>query len=323
MSAAVSVANSHLRTGEGASFHVFRIDTVSNSLSVMGPPEYDSYNTYLVLHVPMKQSASKTMKGIGGSGTVLFGEATIQISLMKLCIILDVNFFILKEYSPSLLSHHYIFVNVMYIILQVRYLHIGVRRQPLTIENYIFVYRWSAETVPYVLSTEQYLRQIHGGFSHPSVGATDRLLKHASQTKLTSGVNTVFQKIQDGFKTCQTLYSAPRRFKSTVCSEKLKFNHDVNVYIIFPVCSPRAPHGLRVDPFLRRRNPLEPNSLGHLDNNLPPSRQDIVIRGYHVLVSQYYGFTPTCSPLFPRGLLRILVHFEGDEGTPLLFWCDA
>lgn len=69
----------------------------------MGKPQYEANNRELGLHFLIRPSSSKELKEIGGSGTVL-GEATIQVPLLILGIVLDVDFSSLRKDSSSLLS---------------------------------------------------------------------------------------------------------------------------------------------------------------------------------------------------------------------------
>lgn len=65
----------------------------------------------------MKTSESKTIRVIGGTGTII-GEATIQIPLSALSMISDVDFSNIQEESPSLLSNRDMLINDQYISLR-------------------------------------------------------------------------------------------------------------------------------------------------------------------------------------------------------------
>lgn len=94
-----------------------------------------------------------SLKGIGGSGTVIF-EGKIQITFKELGTIIDVDFAVMKDDFPTFLSNRDMIPNGLDISLQGFYLHIGPLRQSLCLDNYFF----TAHDTPYELFTEGELK---------------------------------------------------------------------------------------------------------------------------------------------------------------------
>ena len=87
--------------------------------------------------------------------------------------------------------------------------------------------------MPYVLYTEDELRKIHRGFGHPSVRSTYHLLRRASGEDLDKKVKQQLDKISDDCKICLRNAATPRRFRLTVGTDELRFNHRVVVDTMF------------------------------------------------------------------------------------------
>lgn len=96
---------------------------------------------------------------------------TIQVPFIHLNLVIEVYLSILNDDMPSLLSNRDLLENCLDISLQDGYLHMGDRKQPLTLDNYFFIHKWRAKYISYVLYTEHELRSIHRAFGHPSVSS--------------------------------------------------------------------------------------------------------------------------------------------------------
>lgn len=68
-------------------------------------------------------------------------------------LIIYVEFSILQDEMPSLLSNKDMIESGLDISLQGGYLHIGDLKQPLILDNYFYIYKLSAASIPYVLYT--------------------------------------------------------------------------------------------------------------------------------------------------------------------------
>ena len=230
-SSTVMFTTSNRTTSKKVKFNGITIDTAANRKSVMCEGQYLAYQLEFGRKIPIRPP-KKGVRGIGGRSEVI-GEATIQIPFLKLHLIIDVEFSILKEISPSLLSNRDMIENGLDISLQGGYLYIGSLRQPLILENYFYTYNWSSDSIPYVLYTEKELRTIHRSFGHPSVSSTYKLLKRASNEPLAEDVKPNLRKLANECKICRVNAAIPRRFKLTVGSDELRFNNRIYVDTMF------------------------------------------------------------------------------------------
>lgn len=106
-------------------------------------------------------------------------------------------------------------------------------RHSLLLENYFLVHRWKTEDLSYSLYTETELRKLHRVFGHPSVSALSGLLKGARPEQMTPTVREALEEITQECTTCATYASKPRRFKLTVGSNDLRFNHTVAIDVMY------------------------------------------------------------------------------------------
>ena len=147
--------------------------------------------------------------------------------------IINVDVVIMKDECPSLFSNRDMIVNGLDISLQGGYLHVGELREPLVLENYFFVYRWTADEIPYSLYTEIELRKIHKGFGHPSVKTTYNLLSKANIEDLPDETMRQLKSIESDCHTCKVNAKSTRRFRLTVGTDDFRFNHHVIVDMMF------------------------------------------------------------------------------------------
>lgn len=104
MSSALLTINRQLERGFGSRFDGVRLDTATNRSSVMRKAQYLAYERDFGIPIPLRPPANKSLKGIGVHGQVL-SEVTIQIPFRSLGMKIDVDFSILYEEVPSLLSY--------------------------------------------------------------------------------------------------------------------------------------------------------------------------------------------------------------------------
>lgn len=212
-------------------FDGIRIDTAANRKSIMSMNQYNAYCKTFGLR-PAIKPRTKGITGIGGRkagrGTVM-----IQIPFPNLSIIINIDFLLIDSNVPTLLCMKDMIDNNLDISIQDRNIRYKNKVQKLVLENYFLVYRWSIDDMTYVLYTEGELRRIHKTFGHPSIDTTLKILKRASGDKLSKGTKAVIEGIVDGCKTCRLIASKPRRFKLTVGTNDLRFNHKVQIDTMF------------------------------------------------------------------------------------------
>lgn len=180
----------------------------------------------------MRPAPNRTIRGVGGRRKAS-GLAMIQIPFINLGAVMDVDFLIIVEYIPSLLSLRDMYKNGMDLSIQGRYISLCTRRQQLHFENFFLVHRWTSKDIPYVLYTEPDLRTIHRGFGNPSVKATENLLRRAASSELDKGTNDAMIKVHESCATCKKFSPKPRRFKLTLGTEEMRFNNRVYVDTMF------------------------------------------------------------------------------------------
>lgn len=74
---------------------MIRIDTASNRTSVMGMVKYESYKSEFELSIMIRHTCFRSLRRIGGSGTVR-RKFMIQISFKWLGRIIDLTFLIFE-----------------------------------------------------------------------------------------------------------------------------------------------------------------------------------------------------------------------------------
>lgn len=156
-----------------------RIYTCANLTSIMSNEQYRAYLRGFGLKRAMRLNTGRTVRGIGGK-RISIGTAAIQIPLRDLSIIIEVEFLILAEATPSLLSIKDMLMNNLDISILWRYISLGPRRYNLKVENYFLIHQWTPNYIPYALYTEDDLRRVHKTFRNPSIIATESLLKRAA-----------------------------------------------------------------------------------------------------------------------------------------------
>ena len=223
--------HAELSYGETTTFRGILIDTCANKSSVISPSQYRAYcETFQVPCNILKQNI-RSLKGIGGK-SVSIGTATIPVPFKDLNLVIDVTFQILDSNVPTLLSMKDMHDNGLDISIQdkvVKYKHL---LQPLAFENYFLVHRWQPGDVAYSLYTESELRKLHRVFGHPSASALVNLLKRADPQKMRKEVKESISELTKACVVCAENASRPRRFKFTVGSDELRFNHTVAVDIM-------------------------------------------------------------------------------------------
>lgn len=232
MSMALTTMNTELRKGEGPLFDGVRLETCATRRSVMSKSQYQAYTKEFGLKDVMKPSTNRSIRGIGGTQKAC-GTARIQLPFEQLGIIIDVDSLIIEENIPYPLSMKDMLLNGLDISIQEQEISIQVRKQKLTMENYLLIYRYTSDNMSYSMYTESELRRIHRLFGHPYVQATEKLLRRAAKKDIDGNIMSTIRKIQDDCKVCKEFAATSRRFKLTVGTEDIRFNHRVYVDTTF------------------------------------------------------------------------------------------
>lgn len=231
-SAAIKAMYSAFITTGSIKFSGIRLDTCCNIKSIISRAQYNAYCNEFGLMNSMKTTTSKGVTGIGGS-RIPIGSVSMQIPFTALDLVIDVEFIVLEESVPTLMSMKDMISNGLHISIQHKYICFGMKKQALKFENYFLIHKWSPADLQYALYTEVELRKIHKSFGHPSITATEGLLRRAGRGILDIETKGMIQCIAEECKPCMTHAKAPRRFKLTVGTGNLRFNHSVQVDTMF------------------------------------------------------------------------------------------
>ena len=219
-----------LSIGEKNEFRGIIMDTAANRSSVMSHSQYKAYCEEF--HVPMQlnRSEKKTICGLNSKNPAI-GTAVITIPFKDLDLWIDVKFRIMAFDCPTLLSMKDMVDNGLDISVQNKWVSYKHKLQDLAFENYFLIHRWSVSDSSFY--TEPELRKLHRVFGHPSVTALKYLLRRADPGGLNDDVKTAVHDITKQCMTCATYAAKPRRFKVTIGTDELKFNHILAVDIMY------------------------------------------------------------------------------------------
>lgn len=122
---------------------------------------------------------NKLVSRIGGNVNVI-GKVTIQIPFYGLNLVIYVEFLVLRESIPTMISMQGMILNGLDLYLQKRHVSHGTLGHNLVMENYFLIHLWTNDELTYTFYTEVELRKINSSFGHPSVSAFSKLLKRAN-----------------------------------------------------------------------------------------------------------------------------------------------
>jgi len=223
--------SSALSCGESARFQGVILDTGANRRSAMCLEQYRTYCKEFMVPMEIDYNDNNCLLGIGGmSGAV--GTASIPIPFVDLGIVIDVKFKILRDSCPNLLSLRDMIVNKLDISIQDKTVSFRHKIQSLLFENDFLKHKWSPEDMSYALYTDKELRRLHRVFGHPTVAALKKLLRNANPDEYSTDVKESIAEITRSCNTCSRLASKPRRFKLSIGTDDLRFNHVLAIDIM-------------------------------------------------------------------------------------------
>lgn len=151
--------------------------------------------------------------------------------------ILDVQFLVVKDNITTLSSMKEMLDNGLDSSIQERFVSLGNRRHSLATKIF-FDSQVGTKRSALCFLTKQELQTVHRTFIPPSVRLLERLLKRADRSSLDKETISALKKIEEDYILCGKIDSYLRRFKLTVRSEELRFNHRVQVDTMFIKCRP-------------------------------------------------------------------------------------
>lgn len=98
---------------------------------------------------------------------------------------------------------------------------------PLEFRNHFLIHKWNPNDLNISLDTEKELR------GHRSASSLIKILRRARPGQMNSQVKDDISKTKKVCTTCSTYASNPQRFKLTIRTDELQFNHIVAVDIIY------------------------------------------------------------------------------------------
>lgn len=229
---ALGIMHREIRQGEEERFNGIFLDTCANRSSVMSYKQYKAYCKEFNVPFNIERGEQRGIRGVGGSAKII-GSANIPVPFRDLKLVIDVQFRIVNEKVPSLLSNKDMIDNGLDISLQRKTISHGKQEQSLDFENYFLIHRWRSDDISYSMYTEKELRKLHRVFGHPSVRALTNLLRRADPRAMNPSVVEAVKEITHACTICATHAKRPRRFKLTVGTDDLRFNHVIAVDIMF------------------------------------------------------------------------------------------
>lgn len=170
------------------------------------------------------------MIGFGGVIAAI-GKVQLKIPFKDLRLVLDVDFLVLKETTPTLLSMEDMIQNELDISIQNILVTYDNRNQKLTPENLFLTHRCSRTDMQFICYTEEELRMIQTTFGHPYIQYMTSLLRRASEPdKLDTQTRKALEDIRKSWQIWRKNDCTPRRFKMTIGTDGIKFNSSIQVY---------------------------------------------------------------------------------------------
>lgn len=208
------------------------LDTGANRRSIMSIRQYEIYCSLFHRPTNIDLEAKGNVLGLGGSVESV-GMASIPIPFKELELVIHVKFRLMENDCPSLLSLKDMIENHLDISIQGKYLTYNGKRMKLSFKNGFLVHQWSPTDICFALYSEKELRRMHRVFGHPTVGALSKLLRRANPNKFDNSTRHAIEDITNMCSICQKHSSKPRRFKVTIGSDDLRFNHIIAVDIMY------------------------------------------------------------------------------------------
>ena len=208
------------------------LDTGANRISIMSMSQYQAYCREFGCPIEIDYAQNRGVNGIGGK-TEAVGTAIIPIPFKDIGIIIDVRFRIMRNACPSLLCLRDMIESGMEISIQEKTLTIHGRTQELEFVNDFLKYCWTPADLPSALYTVAELQKLHKQFGHPSVHALHNLLSTANKKDCNSKVRRALERITKECSTCQAHAPRTRRFKLSIGTGPLRFNHTLAVDVMY------------------------------------------------------------------------------------------
>jgi len=204
------------------------IDTGANRVSLKSLRQHRAYCKEHNTAANLRQS-SKRVSGLGGSKRSI-GTASIPIPFPELGLVCEIDFHIIEDDVPSLLSLRDLKQTGVDLSIQRDCLSFIGREQKLIHENDFLYYRWTPDIA---LFTYAELTKLHRSFGHPSVSALHKILRRARPDESAEDVKDAIKHLTERCDTCAEIGKRPKRFRLTVGAEESKFNSIVAADVMY------------------------------------------------------------------------------------------
>lgn len=126
-------------------FKGIRLETCTNSSSVLSKEQYPTYCRTLGLSPAIRIFEGRSIRVIGGRKTSI-GTAVIQIPFKSFCLVIDFDFLLVADQVPKLLIMRRMIRNGLDISIQQAHVTHGLKKQRLKLDKYFLIHEWSPKT---------------------------------------------------------------------------------------------------------------------------------------------------------------------------------
>lgn len=228
----MAAMSSALSIGYAPRFKGILIDSCAKRSPVMSYTQYRAYCEKFNVPMNIDNKNGRPMFGTGRTIKAI-GTALVPIPFKNLDLVIDVHFQIMKDKILSVLSMREMKDNGLDYSIQDEVVKFKNAEQKLTTGNYFLVNCRKPEDLKYAPYTESELRKLHRVFGHPSVQALYNLLKRANPEGVEGSMRKKLEEIISACDTCVRHGAKHRRFKVTIGTDDLRFNHNVAVYAMY------------------------------------------------------------------------------------------
>lgn len=160
-STAIEEMHAYLIGDEPSKLKSFRLVTGGNRASVMSKEPYHAYCRPFGLRPAIQTTGGRASRGIGRRKTSI-GSSTIQFAFNYLQLMIDVEFLLLDDQVPTLLSMRDMIRNGLEISMQQAHSTHMTKKQRIKLDNYFFFHEWYPHDICFALYMENQIRRSIG-----------------------------------------------------------------------------------------------------------------------------------------------------------------
>lgn len=180
---ALIAMQSHPKIIRNCQFIGVPLDNCANRRSIMSKGQYKAYLYNFGLRPSLRPGNGAYLRTIGARRTSI-GTALIQLPFTHLHIVIDLYFLVILEEVPLLLCMKDMVDNGLDINIEDHPVSVGNQVHRLKMMNYFLIHQCSPTDMPFTLYTEKNPRKIYRSVGHPSIHATEGILRRSSGQRL-------------------------------------------------------------------------------------------------------------------------------------------